>query len=86
MENRVISPMELEILLFYYYSPMAYHRDNVSSKAIQAALDFLINEGMLEETKREGAQRGYDVSGKGQFYIAYILATPFPVSRWEIPA
>lgn len=85
--KRILSPMELEILLWHYYSPCNYHDDKgTSEKAIDSSVWKLKELRLLELTNREGAERMYDVSERGKFYINALLSMPLPESKWFIPS
>lgn len=76
MDNTVISALELRILLHFFYS-----RDPWGGEGGQAAMDGMMRlhrHGLLNVTVNTTK-----LTPKGDFYVRYILATPFPTEQTQ---
>lgn len=76
-----MTPVILEILLHYYYSPEGYKGRN--SCAENDSISFLYNEGLIIYNKSSN----YIISDRGRAYVEHLLKQPLPepITRWEIP-
>jgi hypothetical protein len=94
VENRV-SPVKLEVLLHYHYSPecLAEVSDNKQSPSVEDAIRFWLKQEMLILTKDDDCENGdgelywnvYTTTEKGKVYIEGLCRMPFPVPSWSIP-
>lgn len=81
--KRKLSPLELEVILHYYYSPEPFSR--LSSAYFEAILKFIRN-GILrkrEEISSHGAE--YEITEKGHFFLNMLTETPFPIQSFRDP-
>lgn len=80
-----MSPYLFGILIHHYVSPCRYERDDADG--YRAAISDFIAAGMIElrpEDERDYGSK-YRTTRKAEFWINYVLATPYPVSEWKIP-
>jgi hypothetical protein len=76
-----ISPLKIEILLHYYYSP---HDHSSASPAHREAYDEFVKLGLL----RVSAKPGIVYEGNAEalrIYVYALCAVPLPERRWVIP-
>lgn len=78
-----MTPVILEILLHYYYSPLDYKGRN--SCAENDGVAFLYNEELIIHNR--GPDSNYIISERGRAYVEHLLKQPLPelITRWEIP-
>lgn len=74
-----LTPLQLEFLLFTYYSPGVYHN---SSGPVTEARKMFIEMGVIgiHENYEEG-NSGLFVTEKGRAWVEEILRTPQPVKK-----
>lgn len=72
-----MTPLELRILLHYYYSPEPF--DELSDAQVGAEKNF-VSEGLLKEVDNV-----LKITPMGKFYIDYILRTPLPIMTFCVP-
>jgi len=79
------SPLELEILLHYFYSSMEMFPTR--SKMVGELEDRLIEEDMLEFIENAMQQCNVRITEKGKFFVKHLLAIKFPepVNTFVIP-
>lgn len=85
-----MSPLQIEILLWYYARANDYRDGDFSAPAVREAVDdFRGAAGMLAPTNDlpsgQVALRAYRLTDRGQAYVDALMAMPLPVCRWEIP-
>jgi hypothetical protein len=91
-EMRSVTPHELEILLFYYYSAADYRNGDyppATKLAIERFLEagLLTHQGFCIERFDDGNLRSrWSVTEKGRAYVEAILSMPFPEQIWVVPA
>jgi hypothetical protein len=81
-----MTPIALEIIIHYHYSPEQYRSGDFSAPAVREAIGYFEECGLLEEDYKEGG--GYSITEKGRFYVEEGLCqVPFPeeVSGFVIP-
>ena len=85
-QNEPLSPVELEILLHYHYSPMKYRAPfglQGWRRVMLAACSRGIASEEISTTLPEG--RTFKLTDRGERWIEMILATPMPVRSWIDP-
>lgn len=85
--QQTLSPMQLEILLHYTYSPDQYPwLDGRPAESRSRILAPLMNAKMLEYAATDPAgDRSLKITEGGLIFIRHILSTPFPKQVWVIP-
>lgn len=83
-----MSPLQIEILLWYHSRASDYRDADFSSPPVRDAIDcFRDKSCMIEAIPRDLVERAtYRLTDKGAAFIRHILALPMPVCHWEIPA
>lgn len=74
------SPLLIELMLVCYYSPDApghFGQEQWNAPATREALDWLQANELVRPDLR--------ATGRGKAWIEYIINTPLPVPRWELP-
>lgn len=79
----VLTPIELIILLHYYYSAEEFKHEIACFDAINDAHLKLRNRGLLEVATKDTDIES--ITDKGTCYVKAILATPLPVAIWVLP-
>lgn len=74
MSNHVITPIELEFLLWCHYSTEKFPR--IEAPAVKEAVNKFWRNGLINQDIADDDV--YQLSEKGQFYINEICSTPFP--------
>lgn len=77
--NTIQCPNNLEVLLHFHVSPSVHPR--IDAMAVKEAITELREAGMIQPS-----DRSYTTTDKGKFYIEHLLAVPFPVRTFYIPA
>ena len=75
-----MSPLGIEIMLFYYCR--AEGDFDFSPPAQRELLGCYIDKGMIYETFSEG--RKYDITDKGKFYVEHLTNIPLPTTTYVI--
>jgi len=78
--SRVLTPMQLDQLLHYYYSAEPYP----SSEAADANIQDLIEHGLILPYSGSVAYL-YHVTKRGEAYVNTMLELPLPVQVWVTP-
>lgn len=83
--NARMSPSDLELLLHYYHSPDEHER--VSAPAIHAGLIHFLGAGILKSRPEmnEPWTSSYQVTERGEKFLAMVLNTPYPEHVWADP-
>lgn len=78
-----MSPLQIEILLHYYYSRQPHIYTGSDSAA--EAFGYLVGNDMLRDRFSGmpciAGELRYELTDKGRFYIEYILSLPLPVEK-----
>lgn len=78
-----MSPLELEILLHYRYSPLDYRNDDFSSPSVRSAIDrFVKQDQLLVADENIMCERTYMLSSRGVVFINKLCTTPLPTQSW----
>jgi hypothetical protein len=87
-----VTPLQLEILLHYVYSPHDFREGDFSAPAVREAIDIFRADlkdspydtaGLLTKSERPG--QTYTLSERGRVYIEHLLSQPLPVQTWTVP-
>ncbi len=76
-----MTPLEVEILLHYYYSPHDY--ENLDAPAIKEAMEKFCKAGILTEWINR-TPRFYKNDEALELYIKAICSVPLPTRKWII--
>lgn len=84
-----MSPLQIEILLWYRARMVDYREGDFSAPAVRAAIDdFRDRSELLAKNPHAGEGgdfRTYRLTDRGDAFVDAILSLPLPVCRWEIP-
>lgn len=83
-----MTPLEIDILLWYHHRATDYRDGDFSAPAVRATIDaFSGSLGLLAPNDvRQGRDlRSYLVTERARVYVEHLLAVPLPECRWEIP-
>lgn len=82
-----MTPLIIEILLHYFYSPTEYRNGDLSAPAVRDGIVWLRDEAMLIRTRAERNEYGstYEVTDRGRAHIENLKALPLPISKWVMP-
>lgn len=85
-----MSPLEIEILLWYHTRPVDFREGDFSAPAVRSAIDrFRDVHGLLQERteKVSGDFRTYSLTERGEVYVSALMSLPLPVRecKWVIP-
>lgn len=84
-DNKVWTPLQLQILLHYYCSAADFREGDFSAPAVREAIDsFRDCDGLLRSAE-EPKYGTYEITERGRCLIDHILKTPAPVQMWMIP-
>lgn len=75
-----MNPLQIEIMLHYYYSTVDYR--DLAVSAISDALDELAEARMLENDRTD--ENLYCITSKGMFYVEYLCTIPLPTTGFRI--
>jgi len=86
-----MTPLQIEILLWYHSRMTDFREGDFSAPAVRAAIDAFRDETKLIETiPREklatNVNYTYRLTDRGRAYVDALMTLPLPVCRWEIPA
>jgi hypothetical protein len=86
-DNKVWTPLQLQILLHYYCSAADFRDGDFSAPAVRHTIDwFRDSEQLLRAIPPSEAVHGmYAITERGRCLIDHILETPAPVQMWVIP-
>lgn len=79
-----MSPLEIEILLWYFARCSDFRDGDFSAPAVRGAIDTFRDVDKLIEPIASGIA-SYQLTERGKAYVNALLAIPLPVCRWEIP-
>lgn len=87
--THTMSPLEVEMLLWYYSRVTDYRDGDFSAPAVRGALEDFKGMGLiatraqptLDEPKR--TPRTYDLTDGGKLLVNRICSTPFPELKWS---
>lgn len=82
-----MSPLEIEILLWYRARGTDFRDGDFRAPAVREAIDrFRDKDDLLEKgLQTPGSYAAYRLTDRGNAFVAAILALPLPICRWEIP-
>ncbi len=73
-----MTPLALEIIIHYYYSPEDYREGDASAPAVKDTICSLFKNGLLEAAESSSSCK-YRITDKGKFYVEEGLCkVPFP--------
>lgn len=78
MNNKNMSPSDLEVLIHYHCCP-AQHPRHDAPAVIESTNKFLSDEIIRD---CNGNQSGYTTTEKGRAWLKMILNTPYPTQCW----
>jgi len=88
-----MTPLEIEILLFYYYCARDYREGDHSAPAVKAALNNFLTADMIKHSNfhverfDDGTLRArYALTDRGKAYIEALKQVPLPEQIWVVPA
>lgn len=76
----MLTPLHLEILLWYYTRGKDYEFE-VHPIRIEYA-GHLVADGILAESSGE---QKYAITPRGRAWIEHILTLPWPIQKWQMP-
>jgi len=74
----------LDILLHYFCR--ASDPEAMDSPIWRETIHGFMDNDLLTPNADSARGTSYRLTERGEFYVRAVLATPLPVSRWEIPA
>lgn len=84
-----MTPLQVEILLWYHARACDYRDGDFTAPAVREAIDhFRDRTDTLKEnphTNEPGIYQTYRLTDRGEAFIKAILELPYPVCRWEVP-
>ena len=84
-----MSPLEIEILLHYYYCPGDYQDGDFSAPAaVQNAIESFRDElNLLEPTQSMDVYHDphYRITERGRVFVEVLCNMPLPVKQWVMP-
>lgn len=81
-----MTPLEINIMLHYYYSPDDFRNGDFSAPAVRCAIDRFKGElGLLTADTQENSSRYYKPTERGEVYIRALMELPLPVQTWVMP-
>lgn len=75
-----MTPLGVEIMLHYYYSPVDYREGDITAPAVNSMLYDLCAEGMLMGNGT-GPLR---ITDRGKVWVEAICSVPFPVLSYRV--
>jgi len=73
-----MTPLEIQIMLHYYYSPNDY---NLQPPAVQEAVARFLDKDLL----RLGSITLYEITERGMAYVEMLKKVPLPICKWVAP-
>lgn len=81
-----MSPLFIQIALHYYAHGDDYRDGDFSAPAVRAAIDWFIDEGLIEPAPHNTTMPvAYVATERLNFYVNHLMAQPLPVQRWAMP-
>jgi len=82
-----MTPLEIEILLHYYYSGEDFRKGDFSAPAVRAAIDLfqVLDGGSLLTKDPCDMEKNYTITDRGRAYVNALCSMPLPVSKWVMP-
>ena len=83
-----MTPLEIDILLHYYTTPVDYRDGDFSAPAVRKAVDEFVADGLLRPTKQKSGGIGplsYETTERAQVFLQALCALPLPELRWVMP-
>ena len=83
-----MSPLEIEILLHYYYCPVDYQGGDISAPAVKNAIERFRDElNLLEPTQSMDVYHDphYRITERGRVFVEALCNMPLPVKQWVMP-
>jgi len=80
-----VTPLKMEILLHYYYSPEEYRDGDLSAPAVDEALFWACSEGLLTSIEKSQYGATYAQTDRLRALVDAWLNVPLPVQVWVIP-
>jgi hypothetical protein len=83
-----MTPLKIEILLHYYCSPEEYREGDLSAPAVEEAIEWFLDNGLLEladHRDKEKCGGSFRATDRAKALIEAWCNTPLPVSVWVIP-
>lgn len=85
-DTRTISPLRVEILLWYYSRVGDYREGDFSAPAVRVAITQFVDGGLLrprDASLDKTKQGSYVLTEGGELMVNRILSTPFPELKWS---
>lgn len=79
-ENRLWTPVQIEVLIHYYVFAEPHPRFNTPS--VLKSIDMWVQEGCLTECSRDDTST-FKTTSKGAAMVARWCKTELPTQRWE---
>lgn len=76
-----MSPLQIEVMLHHYYTPLKWPRDAVPGFSWLVDAKLL----MVDDDPSEG-ESPYTITDRGRAYVQILLSAPLPESAWLNPA
>ena len=83
-----MSPLEIEILLHYYYCPGDYQNGDFSAPAVEDAIErFRDVHNLLEPTQSMDVHHDphYRITERGRVFVEALCNMPLPIKTWVMP-
>lgn len=78
-----MSPLQIRILFDIYENPGPVDRRTIAEvKAYDEAIEMFEAEKLIEALP---VTPGWMLTDRGQAYVAFMLALPFPTCTWKVP-
>ena len=85
-ETRTMSPLKVEILLWYYSRVGDYRDGDFTAPAVREALELFKTMGLLRPRNNsldKIKQGSYVLTDGGLLLVERLLSTPFPELKWS---
>ncbi len=77
----MMSPLQIEIMLHHYYTPLAWPKEN------PPGFRWLLDAKLLEKDDDPGeGESPYTITERGRAYVQTLLCAPIPEAAWINPA
>lgn len=85
-----MTPLQIDILLWYYTRAVDYRDGDLSAPAVREAIDeFRVSTRLLvaipQGDHSPGDHRSYRLTERGEAYVAALQSLPLPECRWVVP-
>lgn len=82
-----MTPINITVLLHYYYATDDYNGGNYEVPSVRMAIDYLHRQGLIETNvnSKNPDDPHYKISERGQVYVKALMDVPLPVQAWVMP-